>query len=83
MAVAKRLISALVAGAVVALWVREWRAMGAARRRARSILYPGDPDEISEVLERLRGYTDDDSRALVRQLEDHLKKSGRRVPRAR
>lgn len=81
--VAKHLITALVAAAVAALWVREWREMGSARQRARSILYPGDPAEIAAVLEQLRGYTDDESRALVRQLEERLRQLGRRAPRSR
>lgn len=80
--VAKHLISALIAVAVAAVWVREWREMGSARRKARSILYPGDPAEIAAVLEQLRGYSDDESRALVRQLEDRLRQLGRRVPRS-
>ena len=76
---AKQLITALVFIPLAAVWLREWREMRRVQARARSILYPGDPREMAEVLRRLNRYTDQESRTLARQLEDRLRKRGRRV----
>lgn len=75
---ARQLITALLFLPLAAVWVREWKDMRRVQDRARSILYPGDPTEMSEVLEQLRCYTDPESQALARQLEDRLRKRGRR-----
>lgn len=75
---ARQLLTALVFLPLAAVWFREWKEMRRVQDRARSILYPGDPDEMAEVLRQLRWYTDPESQALARQLEKRLRKRGRR-----
>ena len=76
--VARRLLTALIIGIVAAGWVRGWIEMREAHEHARSILYPGSPEEMEEVLGQLRRYTDPESQALTRQLEERLQNRGRR-----
>jgi hypothetical protein len=75
----KNVIKALVVGGLIATTALEWRRIRQTQRRARSILYPGNPREIAEVLAELRGYRDRESQTLARELEDYLKRRDRRL----
>ena len=76
---ARRLITALVVGGLIAACAREWNNIRQVQRKARELLYPGNPTEIAEVLNELRRHSDDESQALARQLEERLKIKDRRV----
>jgi hypothetical protein len=83
----RKLITALIVGGLAAAWFREWREMRHVQQRARDLLYPGDPEEIAEVLVELQRHSDDESKALAKQLEERLKikdhRAWRRVSRRR
>ncbi len=76
--VARQLMTALIVGGMIGIWVREWKETRRARERARSILYPGDPSEMAKVIAELKRYRDPESQVLTRQLEERLEKRGRR-----
>ena len=76
---ASRLITALMAGWLIAACVREWKNERQIQRRARDILYPGNLAEMVGVLGELRSHNADESRALARQLEERLKIKDRRM----
>jgi hypothetical protein len=75
----KRVIQALIVGGLIATTALEWRRIRETQRRARSILYPGNPREMAAVLAELRRYQDRESQILARQLEDRLKRRDRRL----
>lgn len=75
----KKAIQALIVGGLIATTALEWRRIRETQRRARSILYPGNPREMAAVLAELRRYQDRESQNLARQLEDHLKRRDRRA----
>jgi hypothetical protein len=76
---ASRLITTLLAGGLIAACAWEWKNIRQVQRRARSILYPGNPAEMAEILGKLRRYRDDESQVLARQLEERLKIRDRRA----
>jgi hypothetical protein len=75
----KKVIKALIVGGLIATTALEWRRIQETQRRARRILYPGNPREMAEVLTELRRYRDRESQILARQLEDHLRRRDRRA----
>jgi hypothetical protein len=76
---ARRLITALLVGGMIAACAREWKNIRQVQRKARDLLYPGSPTEMAEVLRELRSHNDDESQSLARQLEERLKIKDRRV----
>jgi hypothetical protein len=75
----KKIIQALIVGGLIATTALEWRRIRDTQRRARSILYPGNPREMAAVLAELKRYRDRESQTLARQLEDHLRRRDRRL----
>jgi hypothetical protein len=75
----KKVIKALVVGGLIAATGLEWWKIQETQRRARRMLYPGNPREMTAVLTELKGYPDRESQALARQLEDYLKSRDRRA----
>jgi len=76
---ARRLITALLVGGMIAACAREWKNIGQVQRKARDLLYPGSSTEMANVLCQLRRHSDDESQALARQLEERLKIKDRRA----
>jgi len=77
----KQLLMAILAVGFIATTAMEWKKTRAVQERARLILYPGNVQEILEVLTALRSHRDPESQALVRQLEDRLQRRGHRLSR--
>ncbi len=76
---ARRLITGLVVGGLIVACAREWNNIRQVQRKARDLLYPGNPTEMAEVINELRRHGNDESQALARQLEERLKIKDRRV----
>ena len=76
---ARRLITGLLVGGLIAACAREWKNIRQVQHQARDLLYPGDPAEMAEVINELRRHSDDESQALARQLEERLKIKDRRL----
>ena len=76
---ARRLITALLVGGMIAACAREWKNIRQVQRKARDILYPGSPAEMAEVISELRRHNDEESQVLARQLEELVKVKERRV----
>jgi hypothetical protein len=76
---ASRLVTTLLVGGLIAACAWEWKNIRQVQSRARRILYPGNPAEMAEVLEKLLRYKDRESRYLARRLEERLKVRDRRA----
>lgn len=70
---AQRWITGLLVGGMIAACAWELRNIRRVQRRARDLLYPGSPIEMAGVIRELRRHSDDESRALAKQLEERLK----------
>ncbi len=77
----KKIPMARLAVALIAITVIERKNARALQAKARRILYPGDTQEMANVLAELRSHKDPESQTLANQLEDHLKIRGHRQRR--
>ncbi len=74
----KKIPMAMLAVALIAITIRERRNAKAAQERARRAMYPGDTQEMAEILTELRSHRDPESQILAGQLEERLKIRGHR-----
>ena len=77
----KNIPMAMLAVALIAITVIERKKAKAVQERARRALYPGDTQEMAEILTELKSHGDPESQSLVRQLEDRLQNRGHRQQR--
>ncbi len=77
----KKIPMAMLAITLIAITVMERKKAKGVQERARRILYPGDTQEMANVLAELRSHKDPESLTLVRQLEDRLQVRGHRQRR--
>ncbi len=69
----KKIPMAMLALALIAITIRERKNAGAVQAKARRILYPGNTQEMADVLAELRSHRDPESQTLASQLEERLK----------
>ena len=74
----KKIPLAMLAVALIAITVIEGKKAKAVQDRARRALYPGDTQEMADVLAELRSHRDPESQTLASQLEERLKIRGHR-----
>jgi hypothetical protein len=74
----KKIPMAMLVVALIAITVMERKKAKAVQEKARSALYPGDPQEMAEILTELKSHRDPESQTLARQLEDRLQVRGHR-----
>ncbi len=72
----KKIPRVILAATLIAITVRERKKARALQKRARRILYPGNPKEMAEILAELGSHQDPESQTLAGQLEDRLQKRG-------
>ena len=72
----KKIPMAMLAVALIAITIRERKNARAAQAKARRILYPGDPQEMVNILAELRSHRDPESQTLASQLEERLQRRG-------
>jgi len=74
----KKIPMAMLVVALIAITVMERRKAKVVQEKARRTLYPGDTQEMAEILTELKSHGDPESQTLARQLEDRLQKRGHR-----
>ena len=74
----KKIPMAMLAVALIAITIRERKNAKAVQEKARRVLYPGETQEMAEILTELKSHWDPESQTLARQLEDRLQKRGHR-----
>ena len=74
----KKIPMAMLAVALIAITIRERKNANAVQEKARRVLYPGETQEMAEILTELKSHGDPESQTLARQLEDRLQKRGHR-----
>ena len=74
----KKIPMAMLAVALIAITIRETKNAKAVQEKARRVLYPGETQEMAEILTELKSHGDPESQTLARQLEDRLQKRGHR-----
>ena len=74
----KNIPMAMLGIALIAITIRERKKVKAVQERARRALYPGETQEMAEILTELKSHKDPESLTLVGQLEERLKIRGRR-----
>ena len=74
----KKIPMAMLAVALIAITVMEKKKAKAVHAKARRALYPGDPQEMAEILTELKSHWDPESQLLAGQLEDRLQIRGHR-----
>ena len=74
----KKIPVAMLAVALIAITIRERKNAKAVQEKARRVLYPGETQEMAEILTELKSHGDPESQTLARQLEDRLQKRGHR-----
>ncbi len=77
----KKIPMAMLAVALIAITVMERKKAKAVQERARRAMYPGDTQEMANVLAELRSHRDPESQTLAGQLEKRLKIRGHRQRR--
>ncbi len=77
----KKIPIALLMVALIAITFIDRKNARAVQAKARRILYPGDTQEMANVLAELRSHRDPESQTLARQLEDRLQVRGHRQRR--
>ena len=77
----KKIPVAMLLVALIAITVIERKKAKGAQEKARRALYPGDTQEMAEILTELKSHGDPESQSLVRQLEDRLQNRGHRQQR--
>ena len=79
--VMKKIPMAILGVALIAITVMERKKTKAVQEKARRALYPGDTQEMAEILTELKSQGDTESQTLARQLEDRLQVRGHRQRR--
>ena len=74
----KKIPMAMLVIALIAFTFIERKNARAVQAKARRILYPGDTQEMANVLAELRLHKDPESQDLASQLEERLKIRGHR-----
>ena len=74
----KKFPMAMLAVALIAITIRERKNAKAVQEKARRVLYPGETQEMAEILTELKSHGDPESQTLARQLEDRLENRGHR-----
>ncbi len=74
----KKIPMAMLAIALIAITVMERKKAKAVQERARRAMYPGDTQEMAEILTELKSHKDPESQTLASQLEERLKIRGNR-----
>jgi len=74
----KKFPMAMLAVALIAITIRERKNAKALQEKARRVLYPGETQEMAEILTELKSHGDPESQTLARQLEDRLENRGHR-----
>jgi len=74
----KKIPMAMLSVALIAIMIRERKNAKAVQEKARRALYPGDTQEMAEILTELKSHGDPESQTLARQLEDRLQIRGQR-----
>ena len=69
----KKIPIAILVVALIAITFIDRKNARAVQAKARRILYPGDTQEMANVLAELRSHRDSESQALASQLEERLK----------
>ena len=77
----KKIPMALLVIALIAITVIERKKAKAVQERARRALYPGETQEMAEILTELKSHGDTESQALANQLEERLRIRGHRQRR--
>ena len=72
----KKLPMAMVMVALIAITFIDRKNARVVQAKARRILYPGDTQEMANVLDELRSHKDPESQTLASQLEERLKFRG-------
>ena len=66
----KNIPMAMLVVALIAITVIERKNARAVQAKARRILYPGDTQEMANILAELRSYRDSESQTLAGQLQE-------------
>ncbi len=69
---------ALLVIALIAITFIDRKNAREVQAKARRILYPGDTQEMANVLDELRSHRDPESQTLAKELEERLKIRGHR-----
>ena len=77
----KKIPLAMLAIALIVITVLDRKNARVVQAKARRILYPGDTQEMAEILAELRLHQDPESQTLASQLEERLKIRGHRQRR--
>ena len=72
----KKIPMGILAATLIAIMVKERKKVRALHSRARRILYPGNPQEMAEILADLKLHQDPESQTLAGQLEERLQRRG-------
>ncbi len=64
----KKIPMAMLMVALIAITVMERKRAKAVQEKARRALYPGDPQEMANLLDELKSHKDPESQALANQL---------------
>ena len=72
----KKIPLLLLAATLIAITIKERKKVRALHSRANRMLYPGDPQEMAEILAELGSHQDSESQTLAGQLEDRLQRRG-------
>jgi len=74
----KKIPMAMVVIALIAITFMEKKKAKGVQERARRILYPGDTQEMANILAELKPHKDPESQTLAGQIEERLKIRGHR-----
>ncbi len=74
----KKIPLLLLAATLIAITIKERKKVRVLQERARRIWYPGNPQEMAEILAELGSHQDPESQTLAGQLEDRLQRRGHR-----
>ena len=74
----KNIPMAMLVVALIAITIRGRKKAKAVQERARRALYPGETQEMAEILTELKSHVDIESQTLASQLEDRLQLRGHR-----
>jgi len=74
----KKIPMAMLVITLIAITVMERKKAKAVQERARRILYPGDTQEMANILAELQPHKDPESQTLAGQMEERLKIRGHR-----
>ena len=74
----KKIPMAMLVVALIVITVIERKKAKAVQERARRALYPGETQEMANILAELKSHKDPESQILAKELEDRLKIRGHR-----